>query len=86
MATMHHFETDFDYSQKSFEKVINNHFMNKYSTKELEYVNVGYDIEDIYKLIQRQRKLYKQRELVDDFMEELGWTDEDFAKSKTENH
>lgn len=65
-----------DYTIKGIEEEVRQVFKEKYEIEDIQYVNVAYDIEDIFELLDQERKLLKKRELIKWYLDKKGWTEE----------
>jgi len=70
------FSEDCDYSIEGITTEIKAFFNDKYGVEDVEYVNVAYDIENIFDLHDQSRVLLKKRELVNWYCEKREWEED----------
>ena len=85
IADMPAFSVDCDYSVESIQKDIEEWLGRDHpEVSGVEYVNVAYDIENIFELLNEEREWLKKREMINWYIEKEGWTIDDY-KAKTSN-
>lgn len=50
----------------------------EFEINDVEYVNVAYDIENIFELYDKRRELSKKREIINWYIEKMDWTEETY--------
>lgn len=80
------FSVDNDYSLEAITKEVEE-YLAEYvpDASGVEYVNVAYDIEDIFELLSKERELLKLREQIEWFCKKHEWTEQDYD-AKTSNY
>ena len=53
-------------------------FKSEYGIDDIQYVNVAYDIEDIFDLLDQERELLKKRELIKWYLDKKGWSEDEY--------
>lgn len=72
------FSDECNYSIKSIESEVRAGIKDRFQIDEIEYVNVAYDIEDIFELLSKERELLKKRELIKWFMQLQNWDENQY--------
>lgn len=75
------FSEECDYSIQGIRDEIERVFKEKYEIDGVEYVNVAYDIENVFELHNEMRMLMKKRELINWYMEKKGWSEEQYKEN-----
>lgn len=76
------FSDDCDYSIQGITDEVKAYFKEKYGIDDLEYVNVSYDIENIFDLLDQERILLKKRELVNWYCEKKNWSEDEYNEQR----
>ena len=67
-----YFDDDNDFSKEKVEEEVTAYFKFEYGINEIEYVNIVFDIHDIYDITAELEENLKKRSLVESFMQEQG--------------
>jgi len=63
-----------DYSVKSITKEVREYMRVRFDIDEIEYVNVAYDIANIYELFAQEQQYQKEKELIKWYCGQKNWT------------
>ena len=72
------FSDDCDYSIQGIQEEVQRFYKKKFGIDEIEYVNVAYDIENIFDLHDQERVLLKKRELINWYCDKRKWTEDEY--------
>ena len=72
------FSDNCDYTIKGIEEEVRQVFKSEYGIDDIQYVNVAYDIEDIFDLLDQERELLKKRELIKWYLDKKGWSEDEY--------
>lgn len=76
------FSSSCDYTKASIEQEIKDHFRDEYAIEDIEYVNICYDIHDVYSTTAQLENSHKNKALLEAFMQDKGWKSHDELKAQ----